>query len=1277
MALNHSFSFLRRGFFWLVRAVFWLTLFFGVAWALAGVALRYFLLPNINEYREPILSSVSKAIGQTIEIGRIEGGWRDYRPALNFYNVQVRDAGGLQTLTLDRVDTILSWKTLIAGKPVFSLIEFTGSDVEIRRDSLGTIWVAGKAIERGEPGARSKMLSWLLAQEQIVVSGAKVIWVDEMRSVPKLAIKDVKLRIENRGELHRFGLTGEPPAELASSIAVNADFFGNDLADFSGQGRIYADFEYANLAYLQQWLPLPVDLDSGLGVLRVWMDIEDRALRRVIAEGDLVNVAGRFGADVEPFSLSSVSGRVQWDEDATARTIAVSNLTLETAGGTRLAPASVSITTPRQAGARRQLRIRSLDLAPMAALSAFLPVSAEMREKITSLQPNGVIDQLQASWLDGGTGIDSLEVDGRFSRLAIRPSGHVPGFSGMSGVVSMTGGKGSVAVETRNAMLDYPQIFAEPIPFDYLNTNARWELAGKRFELNVDSLSFSNEHAAGKASGSYVYPGEGHGSVDIQAALVRAEAQDVWRYFPHEIAKARDWLKQGLVGGESDNATLHFVGSLDKFPFRSRKDGIFEITAVARNATVRIGPDWPLIEGVNGKFLLNGDRIDIKPTSGTILGADVGRSQVSVLELGAPEMRLTVDGKAIGQVEQYLSFVANSPVSTYIKGATADMRGQGSGTLDLHLVLPLHHIHDVSVDGALDMAGPEFSISSHTPMLRDYSARVEFDQHGVALRNGRAQTLGGAARFETEGAGTSSRLVHMDGTADARAVAAFLDPTAQNRVDGRTQWRGSFDYGNGGSHLRIESDLSGIGSRLPAPLDKPPSATLPLHFDLWARGSGSNEYAVQLDDIGSARMVSDRGTIKHGEIVFGKAEAALPQQGRILARGALSSLDYDGWRDFLSDSRPASGAQTMKYLDSLDLSVRSLRFGGRSFRDLRIAGNKIKNDWQLTLNGRQMQGTMLVATGDDGAERINARFKTLALTADEPSVSVPVAPEKQNRMRIPAALNVIVEALQYEGKPLGRLELLAEPQDDGWRLERLAIANPDGRMDVKGDWRISGRPHAEYTVRFEAADTGKFLARLGYGETVVGGTGSLSGPVSWLGGPFSPDLPTLSGKLKLEAKDGRFAKVDPGAAQLIGILSLQALPRRLTLNFKDVFSTGFSFDSIGADVTVSEGVARTDDFRMDGVSAQVTMKGEVNLVSESQDLEVHVKPALASAAAVAGAAVINPLVGVATYLVQKALGDPVEQAASRDYRVTGSWADPQVERIVHAPATSKSSPPGR
>jgi uncharacterized protein YhdP len=213
-----------HGSYWLIRLAGWIVLVIGIAWAVAVVGLRYFLLPGIDAYRDPIVRSVSQAIGQKVEIGRIKGDWRGFRPALTFFEVRVHEGGGQQTLALDRVDTVLSWKTLISGTIVFKRIEFSGSHVEIRRDSIGTLWLAGEALQRRRAGDRSQSMKWLFAQEEIVVRGAQVTWIDEMRSAPALQIKDIDLRIENDGLQHRLGVTGTPPVDLASKVVVSIEF---------------------------------------------------------------------------------------------------------------------------------------------------------------------------------------------------------------------------------------------------------------------------------------------------------------------------------------------------------------------------------------------------------------------------------------------------------------------------------------------------------------------------------------------------------------------------------------------------------------------------------------------------------------------------------------------------------------------------------------------------------------------------------------------------------------------------------------------------------------------------------------------------------------------------------------------------------------------------------------------------------------------------------------------------------------------------------------------
>jgi uncharacterized protein YhdP len=209
---------------------------------------------------------------------------------------------------------------------------------------------------------------------------------------------------------------------------------------------------------------------------------------------------------------------------------------------------------------------------------------------------------------------------------------------------------------------------------------------------------------------------------------------------------------------------------------------------------------------------------------------------------------------------------------------------------------------------------------------------------------------------------------------------------------------------------------------------------------------------------------------------------------------------------------------------------------------------------------------------------------------------------------------------------------------------------------------LGAASRTDVTVRLEVSDIGRFFSRLGWYQGVSGGSALLEGPVAWAGGPYRVDIPSLSGQLRLEAKNGRFRKIEPGVAKLLGIMSLQALPKRVSGDFRDVFSKGFSFDRITANLNIAKGVAHTEDFLMAGSAARAGMRGDVDLAAETQNLIVRVTPSLSESIAV-GAGIVNPAVGVAAYLAQRALKDPFSQIASFEYSVTGTWAEPVVARI--------------
>jgi uncharacterized protein YhdP len=275
------------------------------------------------------------------------------------------------------------------------------------------------------------------------------------------------------------------------------------------------------------------------------------------------------------------------------------------------------------------------------------------------------------------------------------------------------------------------------------------------------------------------------------------------------------------------------------------------------------------------------------------------------------------------------------------------------------------------------------------------------------------------------------------------------------------------------------------------------------------------------------------------------------------------------------------------------------------------------------------------------------------------------------------ALDIVVEDMELRGKKLGRIEVEAVNRSQAgvrdWRLNRLTATMPEAQFTATGTWGAqtgsANRRRMVMNFKFDVADSGALLKRMGMGEVVRKGKGKLEGEVSWLGSPLSLDYPSMTGQVNMAMEEGQFLKADPGLAKLLGVLSLQALPRRLVLDFRDVFTEGFSFDFVRGDVRIDQGVAYTNNLQMKGVNAAVLMEGKADIAKETQDLRVVVVPEINAGTASVIATVINPAIGLGTFLAQLILRRPLIEATKQEFQIDGSWADPKVTKVArNAPA---------
>ncbi|OGT24279.1 MAG: hypothetical protein A2342_01190 [Gallionellales bacterium RIFOXYB12_FULL_54_9] len=300
-----------------------------------------------------------------------------------------------------------------------------------------------------------------------------------------------------------------------------------------------------------------------------------------------------------------------------------------------------------------------------------------------------------------------------------------------------------------------------------------------------------------------------------------------------------------------------------------------------------------------------------------------------------------------------------------------------------------------------------------------------------------------------------------------------------------------------------------------------------------------------------------------------------------------------------------------------------------------------------------------------GAGKVSARLRNLHWTGNETSSPPLQSPPDTHPRKLPA-MEISIDDLLFKGKQIGHLELAGYPEGQDWRLRRLHISNPDGSITGDGLWQ-GAQTQTRINLLMEISNAGKILARSGYPNTVKNGSGKLAANLLWNGPPDDFNYATLNGTLKLDTGKGQFLKMDPGIGKLLGILSLQALPKRITLDFTDVFSSGFEFDNINGNATLNNGVMQTRDLHIEGSSAKVTMKGQVNLNDETQNLRVEVLPTLGSSVSMLSAFAGGPVVGIGALIVNKVLGNPLDKLISFEYNISGTWSDPNVIKVGETP----------
>lgn len=1243
---------------------------------------RYGILPNIDHFRPRIQAELSSALGAQVSLGRIEADWQGLRPHFQLSDVVITGDDGSQALRLPGIRAMLSWQGLLSGLPRFTYIEAEGLDIDVRLDAQQRIWVLGRDIDVQQTDDSSEisldhpMLQWLAQQPRIALRDAFISWRDDTRDASVLRLEDVTLDLvsDDHGHRHRMSLSATPPTALGRGFEMRAQLnhARSELPrtdPMAWEGMIYVNVDGMSPVHWRPWMDVPTHLLSGDVSAQWWLGFAQAEPTRVAAHVQveqghwlLGDMGGVRSEQVELFldgSWQAYAGTLEAFEALVAPSVPED---LAPGIGEPDTPTAQASPTDGSAGAA-SAGSQTSALADVAA-----PLSVEPINTSTSTNAN----------------------EGEGEGVRANEDGPPVGFW----------------VDAKGLVLETPEVFEHVLQFDHIAMQGGLMRAGDgKLAVRLDDTQVLNEDMDLQLHGTWREGEAGSAGVaDVRGVFRRARLDGIDLYMPNSVnLDAREWLINGLLDGEIQNADVVLQGELDDFPFGSTP-GRFRIEGSFRDGIIDYAPDpapdesWPALRNVSGHVVL--DRVDlsitaqqaiVQPAEGHVIQLRDVQARIPNIERNSI---LSIQGATRAPAPAYLALARHSPLQRLLDGFLDPASADGEWSVPLDLTIPLLNVDDTKVLGSVKFEGSQIRLDSVTPPFEQVQGSLEFSETGFSADTLKAQFLGGPADF-TGGIGGARKGLEMKGRISAEALTQYVGVQGMKRLEGGLAYTAALRRRSSGRYaLTAQADLRDLAIDLPEPAGKRRGAPGKLDIQ-WVPASqaGRMHLKASLGSTMQAWFLRREGKREGSYFVSGAIGTAMPEKlpaAGLVVDARHSRIDVNEWEGIVDEfsvplSAGASGSSSSEPARELFPPLLSMRLQAE---DMQLYGLKLgeatltarresPQQWRMDVASVPTAGTLHWQQADAAStSRVTAHFDRLALGESQAEKTRAEAPDAlldateedgswERDIDIPA-IDLKVDKLSLYGRHAGKLEVEGVNEQGGrfWRLNTLSLVNPTAQLRGSGIWRLTGPQRGltlDATVDF--SDVGAFLEQIDMKDVMQDGRGQIKGRFEWRNMPWRFKRIDLNGQLRVELEQGRFSTVNSRSARLLELLSLQSLQRLATFNLNpsSIFKEGFPFDRIAGTLHIQDGIMTTNDYQVISPVATISIGGDVDLSTEKIDLQAMVVPKLdVSGASVAAGIAINPIVGIGAFVTQWLLSKPLSKAMTVHYDVSGDLNAPQL-----------------
>ncbi|HBA9755683.1 TPA: AsmA2 domain-containing protein [Escherichia coli] len=1236
-------------------------------------------LPHLDAWRPEILNKIESATGMPVEASQLSASWQNFGPTLEAHDIraELKDGGEFSvkrvTLALDVWQSLLHMRWQFRDLTFWQLrfrtntpITSGGSDDSLEASHISDLFL--RQFDHFD--LRDSEVSFLTPSGQRAeLAIPQLTWLNDPR------------RHRAEGLVSLSSLTGQHGV-----MQVRMDL--RDDEGLLSNGRVWLQADDIDLKpWLGKWMQDNIALETAQFSLEGWMTID----KGDVTGGDVWLKQGGASwlgeKETHTLSVDNLTAHITRENPGWQFSIPDTRITMDgkpwPSGALTLAWIPEQDVGGKDNKRSDELRIRASNLE-LAGLEGIRPLAAKLSPALgdvwRSTQPSGKINTLaldiplQAA--------DKTRFQASWSDLAWKQWKLLPGAEHFSGTLSGSVENGLLTASMKQAKMPYETVFRAPLEIADGQATISWLNNDKGFQLDGRNIDVKAKAVHARGGFRYLQPANDEPWLGILAGISTDDGSQAWRYFPENLMGKDlvDYLSGAIQGGEADNATLVYGGNPQLFPYK-HNEGQFEVLVPLRNAKFAFQPDWPALTNLDIELDFINDGLWMK-TDGVNLGG-VRASNLTAVIPDYSKEKLLIDADIKGPGKAVGPYFDETPLKDSLGATLQELQLDGDVNARLHLDIPLNG-ELVTAKGEVTLRNNSLFIKPLDSTLKNLSGKFSFINGDLQSEPLTASWFNQPLNvdFSTkEGAKAYQVAVNLNGNWQP-AKTGVLPEAVNEALSGSVAWDGKvgidLPYHAGATYnVELNGDLKNVSSHLPSPLAKPAGEPLPVNvkvdgnlnsFDLTGQAGADNHFNSRW--LLGQKLTLDRAIWAADS----KTLPPLPEQSGVELN--MPPMNGAEWLALFQKGAAESVGGAASFPQHITLCTPMLSLGNQQWNNLSIVSQPTANGTQVEAQGREINATLAMRNNAPWLANIKYLYynPSVAKTRVDSTPSSPFPTTERINFRGWPDAQIRCAECWFWGQKFGRIDSDLTISGDTLTLTNGLIDTGFSRLTADGEWvNNPGNERTSLKGKLRGQKIDAAAEFFGVTTPIRQSSFNVDYDLHWRKAPWQPDEATLNGIIHTQLGKGEITEINTGhAGQLLRLLSVDALMRKLRFDFRDTFGEGFYFDSIRSTAWIKDGVMHTDDTLVDGLEADIAMKGSVNLVRRDLNMEAVVAPEISATVGVAAAFAVNPIVGAAVFAASKVLGPLWSKVSILRYHISGPLDDPQINEVLRQPRKEKA-----